>query len=68
MTISRKSIKLRRKDVAKISIAGIVVIALLILAPCVGIAAIIYGIVGLKKLLNETIEGDGDKAVSDIDH
>lgn len=52
----------------KISIVEIAAITLFILAPCVGIAAIIYGIVGLRKLLGETIEEDGDNTVSDIDH
>lgn len=52
----------------KINIAGIAAIALLILAPCVGIAAIIYGIVGLRKLLGEILEDDGDNMMNDIDH
>lgn len=68
MITSRESIELRRKDVVKISIVGIVAIALLILAPCVGIAAIVYGVVGLRKLLNETVKGDSDSVMNDIDH
>lgn len=68
MTTSRESIELRRKDVIKISIAGIAAIALLVLAPCVGIAAIIYGVVGLRKLLNETVKEGDDGVMGDIDH
>lgn len=52
----------------KINIVWIAAIALLILAPCVGIAAIIYGVVGLRKLLNETVKKGGDIVMNDIDN
>ena len=69
VVIYKKDIyELERKDVVKISIADIAAIVLLILAPCVGIAAIIYGIVGLRKLLNGTVKEGSDIVMSDIDN